>query len=275
MTAHDGKAPEPHAPIITKRNAVSPFSRRDRHMPYSAFTNVELFRGVSQRALETISRLCLDRRYPRKATIFNWGDPSDLLFVLKEGVVHLCSVSEIGEKTILHILKPDAIFGELLFSEERRALTAIAGTDVLVTVITRKNLVKILRSIPVVTENLIRLLARRVAKVEKEFTDFRHSWSYNRLARVLLALAGEHGVETPNGTRITLRLTHEDLAKLIGTTRETVTTQINRFRRKGLVRREGGFLLVDRRKLSEFIQSMKTRTLPPAGLHRMASWKSL
>ena len=224
-------------------------------MPLSVLTAVELFRGVPERDREKISRLCVDRRYPGKATIFARGDPGDSLFLLKEGVVRICSVSEKGGETILHILKPDAIFGELLFSEERRALTAIAGTDVVVTVIPRKNFLEILRSVPVVAENVIRLLSMRLSKVEKEIADFGHTWSYNRLAMVLLELAEEHGVETPAGTRIRLRLTHEDLAKLIGTTRETVTTQVNRFRKNGLVGREGSFFLVNRKELESFLRS--------------------
>jgi CRP-like cAMP-binding protein len=224
-------------------------------MPFSVLTAVELFRGVPERDREKISLLCVDRRYPERATIFARGDPGDSLYLLKEGLVRVCSVSEKGAETILHILKPDAIFGELLFSEERRALTAIAGTDVVVTVIPRKNLQEILRSVPAVAENFIRLLSRRLSKVEKEFADFGHTWSYDRLARILLSLAGEHGVETAAGTRITLRLTHEDLAKLIGTTRETVTTQINRFRRKGLVQREGRFFVVNRKGLESFLRS--------------------
>jgi CRP/FNR family transcriptional regulator, cyclic AMP receptor protein len=224
-------------------------------MPLSVLTTVELFRGVPERAREKISRFCVDRRYPKKATIFARGDPGDSLFLLKEGLVRICSVSDKGTETILHILKPDAIFGELLFSEEKRALTAVAGTDVVATVISRMNFLEILRSVPVVAENFIRLLSGRLTKVEKEFADFGHTWSYNRLAMVLLALAEEHGVETPAGTRITLRLTHEDLANLIGTTRETVTTQINRFRKKGLVKREGRFLLVNRKGLEPFLRS--------------------
>lgn len=231
-------------------------------MPLSAVTAVELFRGVPARDLDSISRLCTERRYRKGTVIFARGDAGDSLFLLKEGVVRVCSVSETGAETILYILKPDAIFGELLFSEEQRALTAIAGTNTVVTVIPRKSFAEILRSVPVVAENFIRLLSKRLARVEREFVGFGHTWSYDRLAKILLELAGEHGIDTPSGTRIPLRLTHEDLAKLIGTTRETVTTQVNRFRRHGLVRREGRFFLVNRKKLAEFLRS---GTLPRRG----------
>ena len=116
-----------------------------------------------------------------------------------------------------------------------RAFTAVAGTDALVTVLSKGSLVELLASIPTVSKNFIRLLSKRLAKVEKEFGDFGHTWSYDRLSKILLQLCEEHGKETPKGTVIPLRLTHEDLANLIGTTRETVTTQMIRFRRMGLV----------------------------------------
>ena len=224
-------------------------------MPLSVLTAVELFRTVSARDMDRISRLCVDRHYAAKTTIFARGDPGDSLFLLKEGVVRICSVSEKGGETILLILKPDAIFGELLFSEETRSLTAIAGTDVIVTILSRENFREILRSVPSVAENFIRLLSRRLSKVERGVAEFGHTWSYDRLAQVLLHLAEEHGIDTPAGTRISLRVTHEDLAKLIGTTRETATTQINRFRRRGLLKREGRFFLVDRARLAEFLRS--------------------
>lgn len=224
-------------------------------MPLSAPKAAELFREIGPRESELVSRLCAERRYPEGATIFSRGDPAESLYVLKEGLVKLCSVSEKGTETILHILKPDAIFGELLFSEERRALTAVAASDAVVTAISKKNLQELLASVPTVARNFIRLLSRRLAKVEREFAEFGHTWSYHRLANVLLQLADEHGVETGAGTKIILRLTHEDLAKLIGTTRETVTTQLGRFRRLGMVRHDGRHLVLERGKLSRFARS--------------------
>ncbi|MGA8752522.1 Crp/Fnr family transcriptional regulator, partial [Candidatus Deferrimicrobium sp.] len=160
-----------------------------------------------------------------------------------------------GTETIVHILKEGAIFGELLLSEEQRAFSAVAGTDALVTVLPKGSLVELLAAIPSVSKNFIRLLSKRLAKVEREFGDFGHTWSYDRLSKVLLRLCDEHGRETPKGTLIPLRLTHEDLANLIGTTRETVTTQMIRFRRMGIVKSQDRFLVVDKSRLKGFGRS--------------------
>ncbi len=215
-------------------------------------TAVELFQSISDAEVREIASLCTERRYPQGATIFSEGDASDWVLILAEGLVELVSVSDKGAETILHILKPDQIFGELLFSEEKRAFNAIAATDVLVTVIPRKSFQEILNRFPPVAFNFIRLLSRRLVAVEQGFAGFGHTWSYHRLGRVLLQLGAEHGVETPQGTVIQLRLTHEDLAKLIGTTRETVTTQISKFKRCGLLRREGPHFIVNTPLLTRF-----------------------
>jgi len=224
-------------------------------MPLTYNTAVELFQGISGIETQRVARLCAERQFRKGATIFSKGDPANALYIVKGGKVRILSLSDKGTETIVHILKEGAIFGELLLSEEVRAFTAVAGTDALVTILSKGSLVELLGSIPTISQNFIRLLSKRLAKVERESGEFGHTWSYNRLSKVLLRLCEEHGKETPKGTVIPLRLTHEDLANLIGTTRETVTTQMIRFRRMGLVKRQDRFLVVNKPRLEEFGRS--------------------
>ena len=224
-------------------------------MPLSFHTAVELFQGISEAEAQRVAHLCAERRYPKGTPIFSRGDPANAIYIVKEGRVRILSLSDKGTETIVHILKEGAIFGELLLSEEVRFFNAVAGTDTLVTVLSKGSLVELLTSIPTISKNFIRLLSKRLAKVEMESGEFGHTWSYNRLSKVLLRLCEEHGRETPNGTLISLRLTHEDLANLIGTTRETVTTQMIRFRRMGLVKSQDRFLVVNKSRLKDFGRS--------------------
>lgn len=224
-------------------------------MPVPYTTAVELFRGISDVEAQKVERLCVERQYRKGATIFSKGDPSSALYIVKDGKVRILSRTDKGTETIVHILRQGALFGELLFSEEKRAFTAVAGTDAVVTVLSKRNLVELLDTVPTISKNVIRLLSKRLAKVERESGEFGHTWSYNRLSKVLLRLCEEHGKETPNGIVIPLRLTHEDLANLIGTTRETVTVQMIRFRRMGLVKHQDRFLVVNKPRLEEFDRS--------------------
>lgn len=209
----------------------------------------DLFHGIAHADLERIVDLFTERKYRKGATIFERGDPGNALYIVKEGLVKLASHSGRGTETILHLLPPGAIFGELILSEGRRSFTAVAGTDATVSVLPKERLVDLLATVPAFAMNFIRLLSQRLAKVEMEHAGFGHTWSYHRLARVLLKLGSEHGVRNSHGTTVPLHLTQEELANLIGTTRETVSTQMSRFRRMGLVRREGKTLALNVPKL--------------------------
>jgi CRP/FNR family transcriptional regulator len=103
---------------------------------------------VARRDLRKITRLCTERWFSRGQTIFREGESADSLYVLKKGMVRLISLSDQGRETILHILKPDEVFGELLLSEEKRAFTAIATEDSLVTIISQESFVELLSAVP-------------------------------------------------------------------------------------------------------------------------------
>jgi CRP-like cAMP-binding protein len=194
-------------------------------LPLTFLTAGELFQGISKAEAQKISGLCSETRYPRGTSIFSKGDPSHSVYVLKSGLVRLISHSEKGTETILHILKPSEIFGELLLSEKKRPFAAIAIEDSVLTVISKEHF-QLFQLVLTINLNFIGLLSKRLAKVLKVHAESGHTWSYHRLAKVLLQLSEKYGEEVPAGTLIKLHLMHEDVANLIGTTRKTVTTQL-------------------------------------------------
>jgi CRP-like cAMP-binding protein len=223
--------------------------------------------------MRKIASLYTQKWFPRGAKIFQEGEPADCLYILRRGMVKLISLSDKGKETILHILKPNEVFGELLLAEERRPFAAVALEDSLVAVISQQSFVELLSTIPAVALSFIRLLSKRLATVERELAEFGHTWSHHRLARVLLQLSKKYGKELPTGTLINARLTHEDLANLIGTSRETVTTQLSKFNRMGLLKREASRFVVARPKLVDFIRSEDLR-LKNSGAHPLTLSKS-
>jgi CRP-like cAMP-binding protein len=235
-------------PPALAKNALPPF-----------VTALDLFRGTAHHDARRISALCTEKWFPRGARIFREGESADAVYVLRKGMVKLSSVSDKGRETILHILKPDEVFGELLLSEEQRAFTAVTLEDSLVTIISKESFVELLWAVPTAALNFIRLLSKRLTLVETGLADFGHTWSHHRLARVLLRLSEKYGEKVAHGTRINVRLTHEDLANLIGTSRETVTTQLRKFTRLGLLKREAKRFVVARSSLIDFIRSEELR----------------
>lgn len=227
-------------------------------------TAPELFQGVAQRDAGKIANLCTEKWFPRGVRIFQEGESADSLYVVKKGMVKLISISEKGRETILHILKPGEVLGELLLCEEKRPFTAVAIENSLIMIISQESFVELLSAVPTVALNFIRVLSKRLAAVERELTEFSHTWSHHRLATVLLQLSEKYGEEVPDGTLINVRLTHEDLANLIGTSRETVTTQLSKFTRMGLLKRDARRFIVTKSNLTDFIRSegLRLKNLP-------------
>lgn len=223
-------------------------------MPTTPLSAVDLFKDTSDVERDRIARLCTERRYAAGKSVFSKGDPADALYIVEDGLVKLVSLSDKGTETIVNIFKQGNLFGELLLSEDKRSFSAVAATDARVTAIPRRNLLEILSTVPAVSFNFIRLLSMRLARVERTFAGFGHTWSYHRLAKVLLELAAEHGTKAEGGTLIAMRVTHEDLANLIGTTRETVTNQLGRFRREGLIARRGRQLVVNVARVTAYLK---------------------
>jgi CRP/FNR family cyclic AMP-dependent transcriptional regulator len=216
-------------------------------------TSEELFRGIPEGEARKILDLCSERQFPPDAAIFREGDPADALFIVKTGLVKLVSLSERGTDSILNILRPGEIFGELVINQAKRPFTAVAVTDVTVFRLKRKDLLDLLSSISSFSRNFLGMLAARLLRVERDFADLLNAWAYHRLARELLHLACDLGEETPAGTLIPLHLTHEDLSNLIGTARETVTIQLHKFEEMGMIRREGRRIIVNRLRLADYL----------------------
>jgi len=215
----------------------------------------ELFEGLSEEDTRNVVARFTERRLPPEAVLFREGSEGDALFILREGFVRLLHVSEKGTETILHILREGELFGELILSGLPRPFTAVAITEVRVDVLSRDDLREALLEVPDFALGFLALLSRRMGRVERDFARLLTEWAYHRLARELLHLAGDLGEKTPLGTRISLRLTHEDLANLIGTSRETVTNQLKRFEEMGLLHREGRRIVIHPERLRDYIRS--------------------
>jgi CRP/FNR family transcriptional regulator len=239
----------------TKRTDIMMARPKEQDRQSVLLKGSALFPGLTEEEVRKITRRMEEKRFLQGATIFRKDDPCDSLFELKEGLVKLVVNPVKGAGTILYILRPPDIFGELLLVEERRPFNALAVTDVLAGILSRENFIELLSAIPRVRMNFIRILSRRLAHVEKGVAEFSHARSYQRLAKVLLRICREHGEETPRGVLLRLSLTHADLADMIGTTRETVTNQMNRFHRMGLVRAHGRHLVVNRRRMADYVVS--------------------
>ena len=221
----------------------------------------ELWEGLSPGEREQIARVCPDRRFSKGSTIFAPGDAPDALYVLTSGLVTLSHLSEGGQESILRVFGPGDVFGELFLTVPVRPFLAKALTASVVTVIPGKTFVHLLSTIPRIGFNFTCVLSRHLAEMALDRAQASHKWSAERLALTLLKLATAHGVKEKAGTAITLPLTHQILADMIGTSRETVTRDLRRLKRQGVVSQRGRTLLIQPARLKALLSESSLRTV--------------
>jgi len=180
--------------------------------------------------------------YPRKQVIFTQGDPADAVFYIEKGRVKLTVVSKQGKEAILGLLGPDEFFGEgCLAGQPLRMSTAMATEDATVLCLRKKAMMRLLHTDPRSSERFTAYLLSRNIRFEEDLVDQLFNSSEKRLARVLLLLAhfGKEGKREP----VIPKVSQETLAGMIGTTRSRVSHFMNKFRKLGFIKYNGGLLV--------------------------------
>jgi len=213
-----------------------------------------LFENLPIEDLKNIQAHISRQRHVRGTTIYSEFDKSDSLYLIIEGIVKIQSVNEKGEESIILVLSKGDIFGLFLLTDERRPFSAIAQTDVTVVSLSKRFITESLITDPRFDMNLMKILSRRLLSIENSLKNFGHTWSYTRLARTLLKLSSDFGTESPDGIMISSPFTHADLANLIGTSRETVTKQLNRLEALGVIKRNGRRIFINSDAIQELLQ---------------------
>ena len=195
-----------------------------------------LFENINQQEMEMIGKLVVDSTVGKKQPIYLAGDPSENLYFLKEGRVKISRIDESGKEITLTLLEPGEIFGELgLFDDSPRETAATALEDSLICMMKRGDFQKIMSDKPELSFKLNKLIGLRFRKLENRIEELLFRDVPSRLARLLLRLADEHPRQTPDGLRINIKLSQQELANLIGATREMTSLVINSFKKDGLI----------------------------------------
>jgi CRP/FNR family transcriptional regulator len=206
---------------------------------------VNLFEGLGERDLEELSGYSQNLRYKKGEIIYLPGDPATTVYFLKAGRVKLVYIDESGRRLTMAICRPGQPFGELTLSDDREhRLLAEALTDAELCSIAKSALMQFASERPQISLKLTKWVDRQLQEVQVRLEELLFKDVPTRLARVLLRLAEEHGEPTPEGVLIDLPLTHQELAELIGSTRETTSLTLGAFTREGLLTRQRRRFLV-------------------------------
>ena len=220
-------------------------------------SHASLFSALDEDAAAALRATMIPVDLPRGHVLFSEGDPGDRLYVIDEGKIKLGATSSDGRETLLAILGPGEMFGELsLFDPGPRNATAVALTDATLLGVGHPDLEPWLTGRPEVAASLLGALARRLRRTNEAMADLVFSDVPGRVAKALLDLAGKFGVPGPDGSvHVVHDLTQEELAQLVGASRETVNKALADFQNRGWLRLEQrGVDLIDLERLGRRAQ---------------------
>ena len=208
---------------------------------------VPLFAALDDATTQLLVSALTTRSVVRGHVVFSEGDTGDRLFIVMDGKVKISRAAVDGRENLLTVLGPGEMFGELsLFDPGSRTATATAVTESTLASLDHDDLRPLLLNEPGMAVQLLRALAQRLRRTNEAMADLVFSDVPGRVAKALLDLAKKFGVEADDGLRVTHDLTQEELAQLVGASRETVNKALADFAGRGFLRLEGrGVVILD------------------------------
>lgn len=225
----------------------------------SYLATVPLFRGAPARALEIAASVVQLRRFEPQTVIFQEGDRGEALYILAEGHIKLSKVDLGGYEKTLAILQPPEFFGEMaLLGAQTRSATAVALGAVRAYLLFHDDFTKLVQSYPAISLNLMTTLAQRLRGMDDESQILSYKDAQGRVAFVLLRLYRNGIIELSAAGEALVPLTHQELANLAGTSRETVTRALKVLEQAGVIAtRPKEVILTDVEGLEEILHGIR------------------
>jgi len=222
-------------------------------MQPALFRKLSLFAELDDRELASIASVAKTRRYAKDDVIFHADESGDVFCIIREGKVKITMISPEGKEIILSMMGPGDFFGEMsLLDDEPRSATVVATEPLEVVTIWRTDFLEILRENFSITKKILIELSRRVRRTSNRIESLATMDVYGRLARFFLDLAQQQGKVLDNGYVAVTRPTHQAIANMIGTSRETVSRLIHELIRQDLLLSEGKTVYLSKNALDQF-----------------------
>lgn len=219
----------PHQANIIRRGVMTNILR-----------NIPLFSSLKDEELEAIKRVSVTKSFPRDKIILLEDEEGDTLFIILKGKAKVANFSEGGKEVIFSILGEGDFFGEMsLLDGKPRSASVISIDETEMQLIRRANFYQLLEGYPRISMKLLEELASRIRKADDRIESLALLDVSGRVAGILLQLAEERGEREGNRVVIKSRPTHQELANMVGTTRETVTRVLKQLETRRYIQMAG------------------------------------
>jgi len=204
-----------------------------------------LFEALSVEDAIALRRGIIDVQLDRGERLFSEGDAGEKLYIILTGKIKLTKAAPDGRENLLSVHGPGEMFGELsLFDPIPRTSSATAVTSARLAGLAHDDLRAWLSTRPEVAMHLLQALAQRLRRINDVKADLVFTDVPGRVAKALLDLAERFGVQTPEGVQVNHDLTQEELAQLVGASRETVNKALADFTARGWIQLAAKSVLV-------------------------------
>ena len=196
-----------------------------------------LFTRLSEEQLLRLERHARVREFPKNSAIYLPTDAADGAFLLGKGRVRICSNTPEGKQSILAFIDPGEVFGELaLIQPGERDERAEAAVDSTVILLPGDELRRMMEASTSLVMGISKLIGIRRKRIERRLKSLLFRSNRDRLGHLLLELAEQYGKAVEEGVLLDVKLSHQELAAIIGVTRETVTTLLGEMQLEGLLK---------------------------------------
>jgi len=210
-----------------------------------AVRKAPLFTALDDASAASLRASMSGVKLSRGQTLFKEGDAGDRLFVVVDGKLKLGTTSNDGRENLLSILGPGDMFGELsLFDPGPRTAKATAVVDSKLLALANDQVIGWVKEHPQVSLQLLGRLAQRLRKANDVLSDLVFADVPGRVAKAIIQLGERFGTKKDDGFHVNHELTQEELAQLVGASRETVNKALADFATRGWIRLEPRAVIV-------------------------------
>ena len=229
--------------------------------------NCHLFAQLNDESIQRVERVSRVRRLDRGTPVYLPADTPDGVLLLTEGRIKICHLTPDGKQSILAFIEPGEIFGELaLFDTDARDEYAESIEPSQVVLIPKSEFQHLMEQHADVSLGVTRLFGLRRKRIERRLKYLLFRSNRDRLIHLLLELAEDYGRHEPDGIALGIKLSHQDMASIIGSTRETVTVLLGELQHENLIQ-----LARRRVKVRDLHGLADSVSIPPPQVRRATS----
>ncbi|MDN4593781.1 Crp/Fnr family transcriptional regulator [Polycladomyces subterraneus] len=224
---------------------------------FEILKRVPLFSGLTDDDLEKIARITVLRNYRKNSTIFVEGQQLRTVYFIQSGIVKVTKVEKNGNEQVICLLQKGDMFPHVgFFGDSPYPGTAVTVTDSQLLAVSTDDFDRLLDSNPLIAKSVMKMMDKRLLYLQKRLQEVISGDVHRKVVVTLLRLVEEYGIRREDGVFVSIPLTHQDFANMLGMSRESVNRVLNQLKKDQL-------LDINRKGILIYDPDVLQRTLSP------------